>query len=267
MAIVFSCFSCTNCFAKKDFKIYSEKTLTGYAIYADNYDLSPISVQVNFILTNLKIEKESQQVYILKSKATKQFLTNLIVAKRGKPYKYSFNTSFSYGDVSIKSYDKHYKYALPFPKGKTYKVGQGYNGSFSHKNLNALDFPMPIGSEIAAMRDGMVVKVVEKNDKGCAEDECRKSNNYIVIQHSDGTYATYSHIMQNGSIVEEKEKVYKGQMIGYSGNVGFTSGPHLHVTVYKPRIPMRETLRVKFLVGDGEKAEILTEGKRYTKGY
>jgi hypothetical protein len=52
----------------------------------------------------------------------------------------------------------------------------------------------------------------------------------------DGTFAAYIHLVQNGSVVNEGDVVTEGQLIGYSGNTGNSSGPHLHFHVWRTYI-------------------------------
>jgi murein DD-endopeptidase MepM/ murein hydrolase activator NlpD len=52
--------------------------------------------------------------------------------------------------------------------------------------------------------------------------------NFIRVLHSDGTMALYAHLQENGVLVKPGQSVSLGQHIAYSGNTGFTSGPHLH---------------------------------------
>ena len=126
---------------------------------------------------------------------------------------------------------------------------------------------MPIGTKITAIRGGIVVKVVETNNKNCGKEVCKKYNNLIVIYHSDGTFAEYTHIKQNGSVVEVGDKIIKGQLIGYSGNVGWSTGPHLHLLVFLQRLNKRTTLKTKFLIGNGERKVYLKEKNEYSRNY
>lgn len=69
------------------------------------------------------------------------------------------------GDITIKNYDSTYQYDLPFQKGKAFLMYQGYNGTFSNQNENSLDFVMPEGTEILASREGLVIDVLQSNNK------------------------------------------------------------------------------------------------------
>lgn len=49
----------------------------------------------------------------------------------------------------------------------------------------------------------------------------------------DNTWAIYVHLKVNGVAVTEGQRVNVGDLIGYSGNTGNSTGPHLHFAVYK----------------------------------
>lgn len=68
----------------------------------------------------------------------------------------------------------------------------------------------------------------------------------IVILHSDGTMAIYSHLQRNGAKVKEGQQVAKGDFIGYSGATGFVSGPHLHFMVILPEFGGNTTVSTLF---------------------
>ncbi|MCY0968745.1 M23 family metallopeptidase [Chryseobacterium wangxinyae] len=167
-------------------------------------------------------------------------------------------------------YDRNYAYDLPYQKGQEFKILQGYYGDFSHHNTNAIDFEMAEGTEILAVREGIVVQVIQNNNKGCPSEECAKYGNYISILHSDKTRAEYWHLKYKGSVVQVGNKVKKGDLIGYSGNTGWTNGPHLHFVCYSPSymgMKKQETVKTLFKTGDGSRIEYLNEGKSYLKKY
>lgn len=255
------------CNAKVDLKIYYEKTERGYNIFADNKEVCPVSVKVDFDTKNLNIIDGNNNTYIINASTQRQLLTKLLIVDKSKAYKFSYRFLTNYGNHNLKSYDKNYIYNLPFKKSKTHLVYQGYNGNFSHKNENAIDFIMSIGTEIAAIREGIVVKVVDENNKRCEKEECKKFNNFIIVFHPDGTFAEYTHLKFNGSLVNVGDNVNKGQTIGYSGNVGWSTGPHLHLVVFLQKLNDRETLKTMFRTGNADKVEYLVEGTEYSRNY
>jgi murein DD-endopeptidase MepM/ murein hydrolase activator NlpD len=142
-----------------------------------------------------------------------------------------------YGNSNLKKYDTLHNYTLPFLKGKRYKILQGNNTKFTHKgNFSrfAIDFKMNIGQTVCAMRDGLVIAVKEDSNRGGKHKKFMDHGNYIVIAHKDGTFAQYVHLKKDGAIIKKGDSVIAGQQIGYSGNTGYSTQPHLHFAVYKP---------------------------------
>jgi len=165
----------------------------------------------------------------------------------------------SYGWVRGSPFVKHndeFVYALPFAKGSTVRVSQGYNGNTSHIGLSAyaVDFPLPIGTPIFAARDGIVVGVEVSNTFGGPSPQYRLYANYVIIEHNDGTMGNYYHLKQGGTVVAIGDKVVKGQLIAYSGNTGYTTAPHLHFSVSKVdpvsmRRPMNLPVKIQTMAG------------------
>lgn len=250
--------------AEENYKIYYEEAEYGYDIFVDNNHFCPISIKVNFSTTNLSIEKGNDKIYIIEPNKKRKLITKLIVVNKRKGYKFSYKYSKNIGNVTQEIYDEGFEYLLPFETGKSFLVFQGYNGSFSHQNKNALDFSMPIGTKITAIRSGIVVKIVKKNNKNCDKKECAKYNNYIIIYHKDGTFAEYTHIKKNGAKVKIGDIVKQGQTIGFSGNVGWSNGPHLHLVVYLQKMKSRKTLKTKFITAKNI-STILKEKESYKR--
>ena len=121
--------------------------------------------------------------------------------------------------------DTSYVYWLPYKKGNRYLFIQGANSGFSHKGELSFDFKMKKGSKICAARPGTVIATKSDSDKGGLKDEFLGDGNHIIIQHDDGSTAHYWHLQQNGVAVKMGERVEKGQIIGFSGNTGYTAFP------------------------------------------
>jgi murein DD-endopeptidase MepM/ murein hydrolase activator NlpD len=145
-------------------------------------------------------------------------------------------------------------------------VTQGYNGSYSHSGPDqyAIDFKMPPGTPVHAARGGRVVKVKEDSDQGGPSRKFESCANYILIRHDDGTLANYAHLQQASSSVKAGDVVEAGDLLALSGNTGFTSGPHLHFSVFKTRADGRgrQSLPVKFKTLDSARIT-LKESRSY----
>ncbi len=122
-------------------------------------------------------------------------------------------------------------YALPYPPGRSYLVLQGNCSSFSHQTVMeqfAYDWRMPIGTVVVAMRGGIVDTTVSVHEDG---NRVRSDVNGVLILHDDGTYGRYLHFTRGGVTVEMGARVAQGDTIGYSGDTGFSTEPHLHIDV------------------------------------
>jgi len=127
--------------------------------------------------------------------------------------------------------DSSYTYTLPFENNKKVFLTQAYESKMSHKGEIALDFKLKKGTKICAARDGVVIALREDADKGGLKQEYLPEANYITIQHADGSVAHYWHLQKNGVNVNRGDTIKTGQLIGYSGNTGYSAFPHLHFEV------------------------------------
>ncbi|AKM83927.1 TPA: hypothetical protein DCZ46_01175 [Candidatus Campbellbacteria bacterium] len=93
---------------------------------------------------------------------------------------------------------------------------------------NAIDIGTPVGTSVVASASG---KVIISRDYGWNGGY----GSYIVIQHDNGTQTLYAHMSQN--IVSAGQVVVRGQVIGYSGNTGKSTGPHLHFEIRGAKNP------------------------------
>jgi murein DD-endopeptidase MepM/ murein hydrolase activator NlpD len=254
-------------YAQPTVKVYSEQTESGYIIYGDNPEFCPVTIQLNLKLTNMLAEGSSEQVHLLPTQSYRQKLCTIRKDEPGKAFSYSLKYKSNFGDHKLNNYDSVAIYHLPYKSAQGYLLHQGYNGSFSHQNQYALDFTMAEGTPILAARAGIVVKVVDDNKKSCATGECVKYNNYILVYHSDGTFAEYTHIRKKGALVMPGDEVVQGQHIAYSGNVGWSTGPHLHFVVFQQNMDSRKSLPTKFKLDNTDEPAYLEEKKTYSRNY
>lgn len=251
---------------KRDVQVYREFVDGKTIVYADNNEFCPVSVVIRTELVNMK--SSLKKAFVLVPAQTKKFVvTELTVIDKTKKVSFKYQSSFFLGDIDLRKYDINYPYDLPYNKGEEYIIGQGYNGKISHQNEFALDFIMPIGTEILTSRDGIVVDVQDKNAGNCMKKECAENNNFVVIYHEDGTFAEYTHIDTNSALVKKGDTIKKGEKIALSGNVGWSSGPHLHFFTFVPDIEKgRISIKSKFKT-TSTKLEFLEEKKSYLKEY
>lgn len=263
--LVFSTFAFTQ--MKWNAKSYHESANGGYSILFENQEDMPISAKFTFTLENLSSTYVNDQIVVIPPK-TKDFLIAQLKPIHSKiANKFSYTSSYNFGNSLQENYDENYIYDLPFEKGKKHLVFQGYNGNKSHQNTYALDLNLKVGDQILAAREGIVVEVVNEYDKSCPDISCAKFNNKIIIMHSDETFADYVHLKHLGTVVKKGDVVEKNQLIGYSGNTGYSTGPHLHFSVFINRIDGKRTyIKTKFRTSESDSI-YLEQGKTYKKNH
>lgn len=97
-----------------------------------------------------------------------------------------------------------------------------YNG----KGHNGVDFQAAPGTRVKAALDGIVMGTGD-TDKVCKGASFGK---WALLRHNNGLSTLYGHLSLIK--VNEGQTVQTGDVIGYSGNTGYSTGPHLHFTVY-----------------------------------
>ena len=85
-----------------------------------------------------------------------------------------------------------------------------------------IDLAIVQGTPIKAAMSGKIAVVGYTNVYG----------NYVIIDHENGYQTLYAHL-QKPAPVRKGQRVAQGTQIGAVGNTGYSTGPHLHFTVYK----------------------------------
>lgn len=121
------------------------------------------------------------------------------------------------GGSSGPSYSGYY--LRPLTSGRKTQGLHGYNG---------IDIGAPYGTPILASASGVVIISRNSGWNG-------GYGKYVVIKHNNGTQTLYAH--NNSNIVYQGSNVVKGQVIGYVGSSGRSTGAHLHFEVRGARNP------------------------------
>jgi murein DD-endopeptidase MepM/ murein hydrolase activator NlpD len=232
-------------------------------LYADNHEPFPVSVELNLELDGLQSNHINGDIIVLEPNKQKQVLAHLDPIP-GASWSYETSLRVTFGDVLIERYDTNYLYSLPYAPGSQELVSQGYFDARTHADEYALDFNLKEGTPVFATRDGLVIKVVDHNDKSCTDESCIQFNNFITIQHDDGTYADYGHLKQHSAKVLVGDHVTTNTHIADSGSTGWATGPHLHLVIYLPSLDKAKTLPTLFIIGEG-KFDYLKAGKIYLR--
>ena len=105
---------------------------------------------------------------------------------------------------------------LSSPYGMRKHPIDGYN-----KMHRGTDFAAPMGTPIMASGDGLVTKA----------SWCGGGGNCVKIRHNSSYSTVYAHMSKFAANIKKGKRVKQGQIIGYVGSTGKSTGPHLHYEV------------------------------------
>ncbi|MBE0469784.1 MAG: M23 family metallopeptidase [Methyloprofundus sp.] len=194
----------------------------------------PIEVEVTlFEQVNVQAKPQLPSKFVVQP-GTSTPLFGLGAVNEHQRWQYSLKYRYALGEPLVK-HSQQAIYYPPFVSYKAFRISQAFDGKFSHtdeQNKYAVDFSMPEGSEVHAARAGVVMSLENDFFQGGIDQQAYKARaNSVRILHDDGSMGVYAHLQVERAQVHEGMRVKAGQLIAYSGNTGFSSGPHLHFAV------------------------------------
>jgi murein DD-endopeptidase MepM/ murein hydrolase activator NlpD len=160
--------------------------------------------------TSRKLDLITSQLYV----QSKSFDEVFSLAKRKEELVASIPAIQPVANKDLRRIGSYFGYRTdPF-----YKVTKFHEG---------IDFTAPVGTEIYTTGDG-VVKTIEYSRRGYG--------NMIIISHGFGYETAYAHLSKVN--IKPGQKVKRGQVIGFVGNTGKSTAPHLHYEVRKNGNPI-----------------------------
>lgn len=103
------------------------------------------------------------------------------------------------------------------------KTNPGVYGRPFH---NGVDFGVPTGTQVKSVLAG----TVQATGNTDAFPGCVSWGKWVLVKHNNGLTSLYAHL--SSIIVSPGETVETGGLLGLSGNTGYSTGPHLHLTLY-----------------------------------
>jgi murein DD-endopeptidase MepM/ murein hydrolase activator NlpD len=108
-------------------------------------------------------------------------------------------------------------------------------GNYWHSGI---DLRNGLGAPIFAAADGVVTHDGKQDPSNTNTWPWSLSyGNYVEISHSGNFQSLYAHLYYD-NVVRSGQTVHRGQLIGYTGNTGYSSGPHLHFEIRYNEIPV-----------------------------
>ena len=243
----------------------SDKAHPGF--FARNSYPGPIELAVDWReRENVSASPALPQRFLVES-GQSQNLFSIIPDPKAHSYRLSLQYRYVIGRP-LPDYVSQTLYKPPLPDTSHFQITQAFNGAYSHndaQNRYAVDIMMPVDTPIHAARGGVVLEVENDFVGNGTEQAYASKANSIRILHADGSMATYAHLALEKAQVHPGLQVETGQLIGYSGITGLTTGPHLHFAVQVNR--GMELISVPFQFADAQgQAQAPLEGM-WLNGY
>ncbi|MDR1196577.1 MAG: peptidoglycan DD-metalloendopeptidase family protein [Endomicrobium sp.] len=86
-----------------------------------------------------------------------------------------------------------------------------------------IDYAAPTGTPVSSIADGTVTMAQKNGGYG----------NYVEVRHSNGYVTSYGHLSKYGGAIKRGARVRQGQIVGYVGTTGLSTGPHLDFRMKK----------------------------------
>lgn len=200
-------------------------------LYVVNQTAGPAQVWLEFTQQeNLRFSQPPPFEWVVPAFA-EQFVLQLEPAQAQRSWAYEWTYFFIPGAPLHLEDIGQVELGLPF-RGGPFRISQAFMGEASHKQSRqshfAVDIPMPDGTAIVAVDAGTVTEVERDFSRSGWSEEYADEANYVRVLHANGTMSVYAHLAPDRVEVVPGQNVRPGQVLGYSGGTGFSTGPHLH---------------------------------------
>ncbi len=203
---------------KKDIQVNVQKQKENLLTQTKNKE----SLYKNLLNDRIKKQEDLEKEMKLIEEALKVAISPDYLPKTGQGV-----LSWPVRDPVITQYFGNTEFATKNPQ--VYK-GMGHNG---------IDLRASIGTQITASADGKVL------DTGNTDAACKgvSYGKWVLIEHSNNLTTLYTHLslikVKNGDILK------RGDVMGYSGDTGFVTGPHLHFAVFASKAVKADYVKSK----------------------
>ena len=99
----------------------------------------------------------------------------------------------------------------------------GEQEAFRHRPHTGIDFGMPSGTELRSIHSGEIVKIVDYGNSNLGKG--------VFVKWQDGKVSIYGHLSEFAKGIKVGDKVQAGDLLGYAGSTGRSTGNHLHFAV------------------------------------
>jgi hypothetical protein len=223
-------------FEKPEVRLLQRAAANGIMLLAQNTFFGPVQIAFRVHpIENVSTDTKRSGLAVLAPRSETELV---FVGKSAEQVDLRFDSEFQFipGEPGA-LHQPEQPYRLPYALSSSVRVSQAYPVVKTHRDpasQYAIDFVMPVGTDVFAARDGVVIEVASDFfESGTDYEVDGPRANVVRILHADGTMALYVHLNWNTIRVVPGQRVRRGEYLADSGNTGFTTGPHLHFVVQR----------------------------------
>lgn len=217
-------------------------------LYAVSHVHGPVTLRINLTeQENLKLSQAGPLVWQVNGPGD-QYLMHMRPQVQGQSWRYQWSYDYTLGPA-VDQLAEQPLLAAPIAGGPFY-ISQAFFGDASHKthvqSHYAVDIAVPENTPVVAVAAGKVMDVERNFSRSGWQSEFADEANFVRVLHGDGSMAVYAHLRPDGIEVVPGQSVKAGQLLAYSGNTGFSSGPHLHFALQVNRADVLQSVPFLF---------------------
>jgi murein DD-endopeptidase MepM/ murein hydrolase activator NlpD len=252
-------------FEKPEVRLLQRAAANGVMLLAQNTFFGPVQIAFRVHpIENVSTDTKRSGLAVLPPRSETELV---FVGKSAEQVDLRFDSEFQFipGQPGAEHRPEQ-PYRLPYALSSSVRVSQAYPVVKTHGDPSsqyAVDFVMPVGTDVFAARDGVVIEVASDFfESGTDYEVDGPRANVVRVLHADGTMALYVHLNWNTIRVVPGQRVRRGEYLADSGNTGFTTGPHLHFVVQRNEGGALVAVPLEFAGANGPVT--LTTGETYT---
>lgn len=143
---------------------------------------------------------------------------------------YDYESQLNY-NIDSSSYPKGKPGIFDWPLDNVYltqRFGKtvGAEKLYTSGSHNGVDFRASVGTRVKNVLDGVVLGTGNTD----IYPGCYSFGKWVFVQHENGLSTIYGHLSVISA--QKGQKLKTGDTVGFSGNTGYSTGPHLHISVY-----------------------------------